>query len=346
MITAQMMWWAMGAILVLYVLTGGADFGGGVWDLLARKEERSVVRGHIERAIGPIWEANHVWLIFLIVVSFTVFPRAYSVVSVAFHLPLLVALLGIILRGSSFVFRSYGMWNRDAQRGWGIVFGIGSVVTPVALGMTLAGMSSGQVQVSGRMVTSAPTAGWTSPFAFVVGLFALALFSLLAAAHLAGRAHRQGDKNLARYFERRVVVAEAVAGLLAAVALWRANVDAPLLFDGLWDRAWTLPLHIATAAAALVVLAGVFTKRPLLMRAAAMVQVALVVIGWGAAMNGAIVLGAVTLENAGTRPETLDAVALPLVVGSALLVPALIWLFSVFERPARPRAEPAHDDAR
>lgn len=333
MITAEMMWWAMGAILILYALTGGADFGGGVWDLLARKKERSVVRAHIEHAIGPIWEANHVWLIFLIVVSFTVFPRAYSVVSVAFHIPLLIALFGIILRGASFVFRSYGMWNQEAQRGWGIAFGAGSVVTPVALGITLAGMSSGQVQVSGRMVTSVPTAGWVSAFAVVVGLFALALFSLLAAVHLAGRARRDQQLDLATYFERRALAAEVVAGFLAAAALWRASVDAPLLFDGLWDRAWTLPLHVATAAAALAVVAGVLTRRSLLMRGAAMVQVALVVIGWGAAMDGAIVLGAVTLENAGTRPETLDAVVLPLGIGSALLVPALLWLFSVFERP-------------
>ncbi len=333
--SAEGMWVLLGIALTVYALSGGADFGSGVWDLLAPRRHKDKTRSHIEHAIGPIWEANHVWLIFIIVLSFTAFPRAYAVVSVAFHIPLLIALFGIVLRGAAFVFRSYGLSRSKVQARWSLVFAAGSVLGPVALGTTLGGMSSGDVRVKGSQVVSGLNAGWTTPFALGTGVFALVLFALLAAVYLAHRAQRSNEVELAEAFRRRALATEGVAGAIAAFVLWRANVDAPVLFERLWSEPWALPLQGATAACATVVVIALFTRRYLVARGAVMAQVALVIVGWGAAMGGAIVLPDVTLANAGTRPETLAALALPLGLGTLALIPALAFLFSVFERHAQ-----------
>src|SRR5262245_53745272 len=112
--------------LILYALLGGADFGGGMWDLLASGERARKQRAAIAEAIGPIWEANHVWLILVIVLLFTAFPRAFAVMMTALHIPIAAMLLGIVLRGTTFVFRSYDSKADDVQRRWGTVFGISS----------------------------------------------------------------------------------------------------------------------------------------------------------------------------------------------------------------------------
>lgn len=335
--SAEGMWVLLGIALTVYALSGGADFGSGVWDLLAPRRHKDKTRTYIEHAIGPIWEANHVWLIFLIVLSFTAFPRAYAVVSVAFHIPLLVALFGIVLRGAAFVFRSYGLSRSRVQARWSLVFAAGSVLGPFALGTTLGGMSSGDVRVEGSRVVSGLTAGWTTAFALGTGVFALVLFALLAAVYLAHRARRADEVELAEAFRRRALMTEGVAGAVAAFVLWRAKIDAPVLFDRLWSEVWALPLQGATAVCALVVVIALYKRQYAIARGAVIAQVALVILGWGAAMGGAIVLPDVTLANAGTRPETLAALAWPLGLGTLALIPALVFLFSVFERHSKER---------
>src|SRR5215203_2683166 len=156
-----------GAILVsltFYALMGGADYGGGVWDLLARGPRAGRQRALIAEAIGPVWEANHVWLILVIVMLFTAFPLAFATVSTALHVPLTVMLIGIVLRGTAFTFRSYDSKRDHVQRRWSIVFSVASLVTPVVLGMTVGAIASGTIRVENGLVTSGFFASWLAPF--------------------------------------------------------------------------------------------------------------------------------------------------------------------------------------
>ena len=177
------------------------------------------------------------------------FPIAFAVVSVALHVPLLIALVGIVLRGSAFVFRAYGMQPDPVRERWGRVFAWASALTPVVLGMSLAAISSGAIRVGANGVpTTGFFAGWTSPFAVAVGVFALSLFALLAATYLANDADARGESELCDDFRRRALISEAVAGALAAVVLWRAWADSPLLFEGLIHAPWSMPVQALTAA--------------------------------------------------------------------------------------------------
>ena len=314
-----------------YVLTAGADFGGGVWDLLSRGPRAEAQREAIAKAIAPIWEVNHIWMIFVVVLLFTVFPHAFAVVSVALHIPLLLVLIGIVLRGSAFVFRAYGMQPNAARERWGRVFAWASAITPVFLGMTLAALSSGDIRVDEHgMVTSGFLAGWTTSFAVSVGLFALSLFALLAASYLAGAAAAMGQDELCDDFRRRALASEAVAGVLSSVVTWRAWVEAPELFEGLLGARWSLPVQALTATAAGAAILSLATHRVAIARVFVVVQVSLVILGWGLAMNGHLILPDVYLHDAGASPAVLEVLPWVLLGGAAALIPGLIWLYRLF----------------
>jgi cytochrome d ubiquinol oxidase subunit II len=316
-----------------YVLTAGADFGGGVWDLLSRGPRATAQREAIAKAIAPIWEVNHIWMIFVVVLLFTVFPNAFALVSVALHIPILLVLVGIVLRGSAFVFRAYGMQPNEVRERWGRVFAWASAVTPVFLGMTLAALSSGDIRVDARgVVTTGFLAGWTSSFAVSVGVFALVLFALLAASYLAARADVDGEHELCDDFRRRALASEAAAGVLASVVTWRASVDAPLLFEGLLGATWSIPVQALTATAAGAAIVSLATHRVALARVFVMLQVSLVLLGWGLAMNGHLILPDVHLHDAGASAVVLASLPWVLLGGAVVFVPALIWLYRVFVR--------------
>ncbi len=186
--------------LVFYALLGGADYGGGVWDLFAFGKRAKQQRELISDAIGPVWEANHVWLILVIVILFTAFPLAFSVISTALHVPLTLLLIGIVLRGTAFTFRTYDVQRDDVQRRWSLVFSIASIFTPVLLGVTLGAIASGTIRVENGVVTTGFFNSWLAPFPFAVGFFALALFAFLAAVYLTSETN---DKNLQVDFRRR-----------------------------------------------------------------------------------------------------------------------------------------------
>lgn len=323
----------IGVAVGAYVLTAGADFGGGVWDLLSRGPRATAQREAIARAIAPIWEVNHIWMIFVVVLLFTVFPSAFALVSVALHIPLVLVLIGIVLRGSAFVFRAYGLQPNDARERWGRVFAWASAVTPVFLGMTLAALSSGDIRVDAHgVVTSGFLAGWTTPFALSVGVFALVLFALLAASYLAARADADGDLELRDDFRRRALASEAVAGVLAAVVTWRASIDAPQLFEGLLGATWSIPVQACTAAIAGAAILALATHRVALARLLVMLQVSLVLLGWGLAMNGHLILPDMHLRDAGASEVVLASLPWVLLGGAVVFVPALIWLYRVFVR--------------
>src|SRR6185436_14592217 len=175
---------AIGVALCLYFLFGGADFGGGVWDLLARGPRAADQRRAIAAAIGPVWEANHVWLILVIVLLFSGFPKAFAAISVALHVPLTLYLLGVVLRGSSFTFRALDTTGDRGQRRFGLVFSIASTISPLLLGTMVGALVSGEVRVRAGIVTSSFFTPWLAPFPLAVGGFALALCAFLAATYL------------------------------------------------------------------------------------------------------------------------------------------------------------------
>ncbi len=319
------------AALVAYALFGGADFGGGIWDLLASGPRKREQRALVERAIGPIWEANHVWLILVVVVLFTAFPPAFAAISTTLFTPLVLLLLGIVLRGAAFTFRTYD-WPDDAvQRRWGLVFSVASVLAPMMLGIAVGAIASGRLRVAedGRPL-SEPLA-WLSPFPVAVGLFACALFAFLAAVYLAVEA----EGELAEDFRRRALGAGAAvfgAALLAAALSW---AEAPLVFAGLTARLWSAPLHLGTGAAAVTAFAALLGRRWRLARLAAAAQAALIVLGWGASQYPYLLVPDVTLASASAPRETQLLLLGALGLGALALFPSLWLLFRVFkgERP-------------
>jgi cytochrome d ubiquinol oxidase subunit II len=312
-----------------YVLLGGADFGGGVWDLLASGPRRRAQRELVAHAIGPIWEANHVWLILVIVLLFTCFPPAFADLSIRLHIPLTLMLIGIVLRGSAFAFRAYGRHDDAAEQRWGLTFAVASAVTPVLLGVTLGAIASGGLAAPPRGgFVDQFVAPWLTPFALAVGVFALILFAFLAAVYLTLEAKEQA---LREDFRLRAL-ASAIAVFLAAFGvLLLSHGAAPLVRQGLTTSPWAIPLHALTGLAALAAIAGLWSRRYRVARVAAAAQVSLILWGWVLAQYPYLLPERITIAQAAAPPVTLQLVLGALGVGALALFPSLYYLFRVFK---------------
>lgn len=313
------------AALVFYALLGGADFGGGIWDLLLTGPRRREARVLIENAIGPVWEANHVWLILVVVVLFSAFPPAFAAVSIGLFVPIVMLLFGIVLRGTAFTFRTYDRPDDVVQRRWSLVFSSSSIIAPLALGVIVGALASGRL--GGPRGAIPDPFAWLAPFPLVVGLFAAVLFAFLAATYLAVEA----EGALREDFRRRAIVAGVAVFLLALVAAVLSAREAPVVFAGLTRRGWSLPLHVATGIAAIVAFVALFQDRVRLARAAAAVQVTLIVVGWAAAQYPHVIVGGLTLESASAPRHVQVALLWALGIGAVALFPALYVLFRVFK---------------
>jgi cytochrome d ubiquinol oxidase subunit II len=309
--------------LVLYFVLGGADFGGGVWDLLASGPRRQRQREVIEHAIGPVWEANHVWLILVVVLLFTGFPRAFAALSIAFHVPLTLFLVGVVLRGSSFAFRAFGAGPR-----YGLGFSIASVVAPVLLGMVVGAIASGQVEVVAGTVTSGYFASWLAPFPIATGLFTLALAAYLAATYLTSEAT---DPDLADDFRRRALLSGLVVAVFGALTLALAPSGAPRIAERLLRLPWAWGVEVLAVACAALGMTALYRRRFRLARLLAPAQVGLVLIGWAAAQYPYLLVDDLTLANAAADPRTLRLLVWVLLAGVPLLGPSLYLLFRVFK---------------
>ncbi len=326
---------AIVAAIGVYLLSGGADFGGGVWDLLASGPRKEQHRRVIDNALAPIWEANHVWLIVAIVVLFVGFPRGFAAISTALYVPLTLLLAGIVLRGAAFVFRHYGRGGERELRTWGRVLGMTSIVTPVMLGVCVGALGTGDIRLAvGGRLASPLTAGWTTPFAWSVGLLTLALCAQLAATYLCVRLH---DPALREDFRARAIGAALFSGWMAAMSLYLAATDAPVLRAGLVGSAWAIPLHVVTGAAAVGSIAALVARRWEVARACAIGQVAGIVAGWALAQAPYLIVPDLTWTAAAAPPEVLEMVLVVLGVGSLFLVPSFLWLYALFgeARPVR-----------
>ena len=315
---------AAGALLVsliFYALTGGADFGGGVWDFLARGPRARGHRKLISRAIGPIWETNHVWLILALVILFTAFPKASAVISTRLHVPLTLMLVGIVLRGAAFTFRTYDKSDESIQQRWGQTFAIASITTPVLLGAVVGALASGRLH-EGLL------ASWLAPFPLAVGVLAVACFAYLAACYLA---HEAESDELREDFRRRAIASGVLVKALGAGTFLLARTGAPVLYEALGSNAgaWTIPVAgFGFGAGALVSLAR---RRFALARVLAMSEVVVVLMGWSLAQYPCLVVPGPTIFEAASPPETLRLLIGALGLGAVLLFPALFYLFSVFK---------------
>lgn len=317
------------AALVLYALSGGADYGGGMWDLLASGPHAPRQRAAIEHAIGPIWEANHVWLILVIVVLFTGFPSAFAIIMTALHIPMTAILIGIVLRGSAFVFRRYDAQDDTVHRRWSALFGAASFFTPLLLGLCLGALASGEIRVTHGWLSSGFFAGWTSPFAVACGLFAQGLFAFLAATYLT--LDTEGEPALQADFRKRALVSGLLLAPAAALTFLLARDGAPHIFSRL--TSWWAPLLVAvTSVCAVGALAALWCRHFRCARAAAVGQVTCILVGWGVAQYPHFVVPDLTLTNTTTLPSTLHALQSALAVGALVLFPAFGYLFYVFKR--------------
>lgn len=332
--TAELLAGTMLLAGVLYAITGGADYGGGVWDLLASGPRAADQRRRIENAIAPIWEVNHVWLILVVVILFSGFPRAFAVISTALHIPLTAMLLGVVARGAAFTFRAYDRPDDAVQRRWGLVFSIASVITPILLGVVVGSLSTGGVTLDaqGRVDSGFFTPWTTSPFPWCVGALTLTLFAYLAAVYLCV----ESEGELAEDFRRRALGASGVAALVAAVTFVVAGHEAEVVHAGLLGGPWAAGLMSVTALCALGAVAGLLRRRYALARALAAAQVGLIVLGWGAAQAPYLVVAGVTIEQASAPENVQTAMLVALGVGVPPLFGCLYWLLRVFKgRPGR-----------
>jgi cytochrome d ubiquinol oxidase subunit II len=313
--------------VTLYALFGGADFGAGFWDLTAGGAERGAPkRKLIEHSIGPVWEANHVWLIFVLVVMWTCFPPLFGAVSSTLWVPLTLAAFGVIARGSSFAFRKVTTDIRH-QRVFGGGFALSSVVTPFFLGAAAGAVASGRVPPGvgrGNALTS-----WWNPVSVMTGVLAVVVCAYLAAVYLTADARRTGDPELITQFRIRALVAGVVAGIVSTVGLLLLHDDAPALAHGLAHRA--LPLVIVSGIAGLASLALLYLGHFLTARLTAALAVSAVLWAWAVAQYPHVLDPGLTISQAAANHTVLDAVLLSLGVGAVLLVPSLAWLYLLFQ---------------
>jgi cytochrome d ubiquinol oxidase subunit II len=319
-------------VLNVYVLTGGADFGGGVWDLLATGPRREEQRLLIAETIGPIWEANHVWLVLVVVLTFTAFPAAFATLGTVLHLPLALMLVGIVLRGAAFVFRSYGSRTQEQRRNWGRLFAIASTLTPLLLGIVIGTLATGAVGVARARIGMASfldvyVAPWSSPFPIAVGVLALALFAMLAAVYLA---YETSDVALREDFRGRALAAAMAVFIAAFGALAVAHRNAPMVQAALVASTWALPFQLVTGVSAITVMAALWWRRYALARFAAAAQLSLILWGWAFAQFPFVVPPTLTIRDAVAPRITLVIVAWALLVGAVLLIPSLVYLRRTF----------------
>ena len=312
-----------------YAVLAGADFGAGFWDLVAGGAARGArPRALIDRAISPVWEANHVWLIFILVVLWTGFPQAFSAIFTTLFVPLTLAALGIVLRGAGFALRHVAE-RLEVQRVLGASFAISSVLTPFFMGTVVGALVSGRVPAGGNgdRLTS-----WCNGMSIVVGLLFLTICAYLAATFLVVDARRTGDAELEGYFRRRAIGAGIVTGALAVAGIVVLHEEARYVYDGLTSNG--LPLVIVSALSGLVALVELARGNPIWARPFAVAAVATVVWGWGVAQHPYLLPTSLKIDAAAAPHATLVALVVVLAAAVLIIAPALGLLYTLHQRSA------------
>ncbi|MGA1197372.1 MAG: cytochrome d ubiquinol oxidase subunit II [Candidatus Latescibacterota bacterium] len=321
---------AMLGALIVYAISGGADFGVGVWDLFATGERKDQQRVVIVKAIAPIWEVHHIWLVLVVALLYVAFPLAFHAVYVSLFIPLMVVVVGLLLRGMAFLMRAYVIQSEWVHEFWRILFAISSMVVAVGVGVCIGGVSSGQirVQVHTGLVVSDAYSGWWAPFPFMVGFLILALFAFLAAVYLI---HETDDVSLKEDFRTRALIAGVGVFVLAWVSFALSAEGAPLIREGLWHRVWSIPFQGVTGMIATAALCALWLRWYGAARVLAVSQSVLMILGWGMAFFPYVVAPDLKFENAAAPDEVLQRVTIILGLGLLILLPSFWYVYRVFK---------------
>ena len=312
----------------LYAVFGGADFGAGLWALLAGRDERGErARELVAWAIGPVWEANHVWLIFVLVVLWTGFSEAFASIMSTLFIPLSLAALGIVLRGSAFAFHKLARrlhYRRLAER----TFGLFSLLTPLFMGTVVGAIASGRVPVgnaAGDAVTS-----WLNAVSLLTGALFVATGAYLSAVFLVSDARRANDPELERYFSTRALIAALVTGAIALAGIFVYRADARFIYDGLTSEG--LPLVIVSALCGLGVLGLLWRGAERGARPLAVGAVVAVIWGWGVAQYPYLLPRTLTIKDGAAASDALTAILIVFAVAVVVVLPALGFLYTLAQR--------------
>jgi cytochrome d ubiquinol oxidase subunit II len=311
----------------LYAVFGGADFGGGFWDLIAGDAERGErPRALIQRSITPVWEANHVWLIFILVVLWTAFPEAFSAVMSTLYVPLTLAAVGIVLRGAGFAFRK-SIQGLEARRAMGATFAVSSVLTPFFMGTVVGAVAAGNVPAAGN---GDAFSSWIAPLPLLTGALFVVSGAYMAAVFLVVDARRAGEGGLEDYFARRALWAALAAGAFAVAGIFALRADARYVYDGLTSDG--LPLVALSALCGLAVLAMLLRGARRGLRPLAAGAVVAVIWGWGVAQFPYLLPTSLTISEAAAPEATLLTVLIVFCVAAVVVLPALGLLYWLTQR--------------
>ena len=328
---------AAGAVylgLVMYAVFGGADFGGGIWTALASGPRAREQRDGLFHAIGPVWETNHIWLIFVVVTLFTAFPKGFAALFTALLVPLVIALIGINFRGAAFAFRHFGRQTGEHIPFVAITFAVSSIMTPFALGMAVTSTATGKIVYVNDWVQAEPWF-WIGPFTLIGGLVGMAICAYLAPIYMTVRT----DGELRQDFRRQGIIAGLVLGILTTVEIPVAMVEAPLF-------AGRLLASRGAPFVAMSVISGITTQillwrcRFLWAQIAAAGTVTLTITGFAAAMYPDLLIGQLSLAAAAAPPATLRVFFSVLAIGIIILVPSLLLLYWTFRGEPNPELPP------
>lgn len=315
--------------LTAYAVFGGADFGGGFWDLVAGASRTAMeVRGLILRSMTPVWEANHVWLIFVLVVVWTAFPLFFGSVMSSLYVPMFLAAAGIIFRGTAFAMRGQARTLAEG-RAIGAAFALSSVLVPFCLGASLGAIGSGRVPVGNAL--AAPFDSWLNPTSILVGVLAVLTGAYLAAVFLAADSAAAGLRTLEEAFRARALAGGVVTGVIAVGGLFVLRSDARDLYDGLTSGTG-LVLVLASGVFGAVTLALIAARRYEPARWTSAGAVGCITFGWAAAQSPYLLPGKLTLTQAAAPHSTLVALLISLAGGGLVLIPSLVLLYRLVLR--------------
>lgn len=313
--------------LILYMLTGGADFGAGIWDLLSFGPHAKKERALINEALAPIWETNHIWLIIVVVLMFAAFPSAFSTLCTALHIPLTIMLVGIVLRGSAFIFHAYDKSSRSLE----IIFATGSIISPFMLGISLGAITSGNIRLDfehGDFYSNF-MAPWLAPFPIAIGCLTLVLCAFLAATYLIFESNELYLKNI---FRKKAFIAMIVLIFMAAFTLFLSKGGAPRIYAGLMQKPWSLQLQITIGLLWILIFVALKQRWYFVARLVGTLQVAGMMIGWGISQFPYLIVASHTISDSAAPDSILIPILITFGIGFIAFIPSYGYLYYVFKR--------------
>jgi cytochrome d ubiquinol oxidase subunit II len=316
--------------LIAYAVLGGADFGAGFWEPFSSGPLAQRRRDLINQALGPVWEANHVWIIFLVVGLFSAFPTPFAALVIILFIPLTLALLGIVLRGSAFVFRTHGLrYQRPIIVIWSRIFSFSSIMTPFFLGLSAAAVASGRMHPRGPASMTDLGSLWLTPFALVIGCMSVAVCATLSAVYLTVEATNKHDKELAESFRWRGLGAAVVTDALAIFGLALAPIEAPILWRGMLNHAW--PLVLVTFLIGVALIVALVLRYYQIARMLVVGETAFLLGSWGVSQIPYLIPPDVTVDGGAGPPSTLHLLLIGFVIGMIIVLPSIWYLLYVFK---------------